>query len=158
MARPAMPVDMLSDSTRISNEEREARAKEEQRLKGKSNKINPPKNWSPERKKLFRFIVRECFPPDTLCNLDYYLLEELAISLDRKAKFDAVIDEDLEELTDVQTRQARESCRKSALDCMRELGMSRAARAKVADKAASMAKQRGKPETVFDIMSEDDED
>lgn len=154
MARPTLPVDMLSDSTRISNAEREARAAKERELRGKSDHLEPPHEWSDERKALFVFIVSECFPEDSLCNLDYFLLEELAISLDRKAKFDLMIDEDIEELTNVQMRQARESCRKSALDCMRDLGMSRAARAKVADKAASIAK---KPMTVFDVMGDDED-
>lgn len=155
MARPTLSVDDLSDTTRISNEERETRKKVEKALQGKSDKLKAPRHWSKERKKLFKFIKEECFTPDMLSNLDYFLLEELVISLDRKAKLDELIDEDLEELTDVQTRQAREHCRKSALDCMRDLGMSRAARAKVADKVASMSK---KPVSVFDIMGEDDED
>ena len=157
MARPTLPVDMLSDGTRISNAEREARAAMERELRGKSDRLDPPAEWSDERKDLFTFIVRECFPEDSLCNLDYFLIEELAISLDRKAKLDILIDHDgagVEALSNVQTRQARESCRKSALDCMRDLGMSRAARAKVADKAASIAK---KPLTVFDVMGDDED-
>ena len=76
------------------------------------------------------------------------------MSLDRKATLDKLIDEDLEHLENVQTRQAREHCRKSALDCMRDLGMSRAARAKVADQVASMTK---KPVTVFDVMGDDED-
>lgn len=155
MARPTLSVDDLSGTTRISNEEREARKKIEKALKGKSDKLKPPRYWSKERKKLFRFIKEECFTPDMLSNLDYFLLEELVISLDRKTVFDKLIDERLEELENVQTRQAREHCRKSALDCMRDLGMSRAARAKVADKMASMSR---KPVSVFDIMGDDDED
>ena len=92
MARPTLPVDMLSDGTRISNAEREARAAMERELRGKSDRLDPPAEWSDERKGLFEFIVRECFPEDSLCNLDYFLLEELAISLDRKAKLDMLID------------------------------------------------------------------
>ncbi|MVM54538.1 P27 family phage terminase small subunit [Gordonibacter urolithinfaciens] len=154
MARPTLPVDMLSDSTRISNDEREVRKSVEKALQGKSDKLRPPTHWSKERKKLYNFIKKECFPPDTLSNLDRFLLEELVVSLDRKATLDKLIDEDLEHLENVQTRQAREHCRKSALDCMRDLGMSRAARAKVADQVASMTK---KPVTVFDVMGDDED-
>lgn len=149
MGRPAKSVGDLSPTTRISNAERDARERAEGALMGPSDALAPPESWKAARKESYWFLAG-CFPERSLCNMDAPLLQELTLSIERKAMYDSLIDADPRLLEDVQVRQARESCRKSMRDCMADLGMSRSARAKVANHAAAAAE---KAVSVWDAAS-----
>ena len=64
MARPAKA--MAVSNQKISKEERENREETKKKIKGKNNKLKPPKYLNDRQKKVFKFILNELKESDIL--------------------------------------------------------------------------------------------
>ena len=151
MAR--LPKSVSSDGPvkGLTKAENETRAAVELAQLGAADELDPPAEWDEKRRRVYLSVVG-AFPTDSLCNLDAPLLQELAISLHRKHPLDARIDANPHLLEDVDVIRARKHLLDSATRCMKDLGMSRTARAQIADRAASAVK---KAATVFDFVGDE---
>lgn len=61
-------------SKHLTEQERKNKIETEQKLKGSSDNIKPPKHLSAKQKKIFKYIVYELVNSDILGNLDIYVL------------------------------------------------------------------------------------
>lgn len=155
MARPAKPVSMQSDGTRIANDEKRARQEAEEEMRGASDKLHPPKSFPERRKQIFRETVEELSERGMLGNLDHYVLVKFSTAVDMLERIDGIIEADMEEIENAKLRNAREMYSRDFFKCCTELGMSPASRAK---SAIARAENTKKPPSVFDIIGADDED
>ena len=129
MARPAKSVNTMSKN--LTKEEKEIRAKTEEKLKGGADKISPPKHLSKKQKKIFRNIVKELEASGILGNLDIYILSTCAISLDRMETIETMINENPELISDKDLRLANTKYTNDFFRCCNELSLTPAARAKL---------------------------
>ncbi|SFC14833.1 phage terminase small subunit P27 family [Clostridium uliginosum] len=129
MARPAMSASVTSKH--LTEEERKNKIETEQKLKGNSNNIKPPKYLSKEQKKIFKYIVNELVNSELLGNLDIYVLSTTAICIDRLQEIEKLINEDIEKLNDRKLMGSRKDYQSDLFRCMSELSMTPASRAKL---------------------------
>lgn len=129
MARPSKSVHLMSKN--LTHEERQAREKQEQKLKGKADKLKPPAHLNSNQKKLFKYIVNELESADILGNLDLYILETCVIAIDRKREIDQLINEDITQAFDPQVIGAKKKYTDELFRCCNELSLSPQARAKL---------------------------
>jgi P27 family predicted phage terminase small subunit len=138
MARPAKSVNTMSKN--LTKEEKEIRAKTEEKLKGGADKISPPKHLNKEQKKIFRNIVKELEGSEILGNLDIYILSTCAISLDRIETIETMINENPELISDKDLRLANTKYTNDFFRCCNELSLSPQSRAKIGN--LSLQKQQ----------------
>lgn len=77
MPRPAKPIALCGDRLKISNEEKEARLKSEERYRGKSDMIYEcPSDLETElEREIYMYIVNCLKPANILQNLDIFLIK-----------------------------------------------------------------------------------
>ena len=80
MARPAKAID--TNSQKMSKQERKAREETEKKLRGNNDKIKPFSYLTKRQKAIFKDILKN-LNPDILSNLDTYLLNQTAITIER---------------------------------------------------------------------------
>lgn len=129
MARPAKAIGTKTGA--ITKEEEEIRKKTETKLKGKSNRLTPPKYLTDNQKKIFRYIIKELKEADILGNLDVYVLTTAAISIDRLATMEQQINDNSSLLLDTHFMTAKDKYTKDFFRCCNELSLSPQARAKI---------------------------
>ncbi|MEG0899553.1 MAG: phage terminase small subunit P27 family [Oscillospiraceae bacterium] len=130
MARPTKAVN-----TRIGNmtkAEREQRLEGEQKLKGKNDKILPPKYLTKEQKTIFRYIVKELEQSGILGNLDVYILTTCSIAIDRLETIETMITANKEMLGNATFMSSKDKYTKDLYRCCNELSLSPQSRAKIA--------------------------
>lgn len=143
MARPTKSVTLLSKN--LTHEERQAREKQEQKLKGKADKLKPPSHLNTNQKKLFKYIVKELEKAEILGNLDLYILETCVIAIDRKREIDIYINEDITRAFDPQIIGAKKKYTDELFRCCNELSLSPQARAKLGNLNIESQKNNSDP-------------
>ena len=153
MARPAKPLSEQSGA--ITKEETIARDKAEKKLKGNNTRLKPGSYLTNSQKKIFKYIVNELKAADVLGNLDVYVLELAAISIDRIRNIEMTINETPEELANSKLMAAKEKYSKDFFRCCNELSLSPQARAKIAIASVKAVKENRNP--ILDVLSDDDD-
>lgn len=153
MARPSMSASVTSKH--LTKEEKENKIEAEKKLKGKADKIKPPKHLSKEQKKIFKYIVSELVNADILGNLDIYVLSTCAICIDRLQEIEKLINEDIEKLSDRKLMSSRRDYQSDLFRCMSELSMTPQSRAKVGNLNINVQQKKSDP--VLSILSSDNE-
>lgn len=130
MARPSKPLALLSKN--LTKEEIEVRKESEDKLKGNSDKIIPPRGLlNPNQRKIFNYIVGEMRASNVLCNLDIYLLSKCSISIERMLEIEKQINENPKLMKDKDLRLANDYYTKTFFRTCNELGISPQSRAKL---------------------------
>ena len=151
MARPRKSVDTMSKN--LTKEERENRKLEEERLKGGSNKINPPDNLTKDQRKFFRYIVRELSEANILTNLDVNIKKKTSICLDRIRQAEDKLNEDI---FNKEALKVKDSYTKEFFRCCNELSLSPQSRAKLA--GINLQAKANAEDPVIKALKGDDED
>lgn len=163
MSRPAKSID--TNSQKMSKEERETRKKAEEELRGSNDKIKPFKYLNKRQKAIFKDILKN-LNKNILSNLDVYLLNQTAITIERLEAIEKQInnsgkstDENGKEIDklDIKSisslKSARDMYSKDFFRCCNELSLSPQARAKISITAPPQKKQ-----TLMDILGDDEND
>lgn len=163
MARPAKSID--TNLQKMSKEEREARQKSEKELRGDNSKIKAFKYLNKRQKAIFKDILKN-LNENILSNLDVYLLNQTAITIERLEAIEQKINnagkvknEDGKEIdtldvkTIVNLKSARDMYSKDFFRCCNELSLSPQSRAKL-----SISTPVEKKKTLMDILGDDDND
>ena len=150
MARPAMSVK--TTSKHLSKDEIDAKLGMEEKLKGKADKLRPPKYLSAPQKKIFKFIVRELEGSDILGNLDVYVLTECSIALDRMQEIESRINEEPHIILNDKLLQAKDRYIKSFFRCCNELCLSPQSRAKM----GNLNLQAKEENPLLKVLSDDE--
>jgi len=161
MARPAKAID--TNSMKMSKEERKAREENEKKLRGNNDKIKPFSYLTKRQKVIFKDILKN-LNPDILSNLDTYLLNQTAITIERLESIEKEINSASEYLdengkkknrldakTIIKLKSVRDMYSKDFFRCCNELSLSPQARAKI-----SLNVQPTKKKTLMDILNDDD--
>lgn len=82
MARPCKAAGVLTENSQTKAEIK-GRIDNEEKLKGKSDKIIAPEQLTKTQKIIFKFIVDELEESKLLGNLDLYILTNTSIAIDR---------------------------------------------------------------------------
>ena len=82
MARPTKPAIVLSECSQ-TKEEIQNRIDNEEKLKGNSDKIDPPEGLDENQVGIFNFIKNELEASKLLSNLDIFILAKCAIAISR---------------------------------------------------------------------------
>lgn len=162
MARPAKAID--TNSMKMSKEERKEREETEKQLRGSNDNIKPFNYLNKRQKVIFKDILNN-LNKDILSNLDTYLLNQTAITIERLESLEKGINEaskitdengKIKDKLDVQLiaslKSVRDMYSKDFFRCCNELSLSPQARAKISLNAIPPKKK-----TLMDILNEDDE-
>ncbi len=162
MARPAKAID--TNSQKMSKQERKTREEAEKKLRGDNGNIKPFSYLNKRQKAIFKDILAN-LNSEILSNLDTYLLNQTAITIERLESLEkeinsasTIIDEngkkkdklDVSMITSL--KSVRDMYSKDFFRCCNELSLSPQARAKL-----SINTQPPKKKTLMDILSEDDD-
>lgn len=129
VARPSMSVK--TTSKHLTKAEITAKSNTEEKLRGSSDKLRPPKYLTLSQKKIFRFIVSELESSEILGNLDVYVITECSIALDRMQEIETCINQHPEQMTSNAFMSAKDRYTKSFFRCCNELCLSPQSRAKM---------------------------
>jgi P27 family predicted phage terminase small subunit len=129
MARPTKSVKVMSKN--LTKEELEGRTEMEDKLKGGSDKISPPRHLNTDQKKIFNYIVSELSASGILGNLDVYILETCAIAINRIQEIEEMINDDIDNLINKSLMSAKDKYTKDFFRCCNELSLSPQSRAKL---------------------------
>ena len=162
MSRPAKAID--TNFKKMSKEERKEREETEKKLRGNNEKIKSFKYLNKRQKAIFKDILKN-LNKNILSNLDVYLLNQTAITIERLESIEKEInnaskitDEDgkIKDKLDIKTitalKSARDMYSKDFFRCCNELSLSPQARAKL-----SISMPPEKKKTLRDILEEDDD-
>lgn len=167
MARPAKAID--TNSQKMSKQERKIREESEKKLRGNNDMIKPFSYLTKRQKAIFKDILNN-LNKDILSNLDTYLLNQTAITIERLESIEKEINSageyeyldknnknkkgyNLDAKTIISLKAVRDMYSKDFFRCCNELSLSPQARAKL-----SINTQPEKKKTLMDILSEEDED
>lgn len=143
MARPSKSVKTMSKN--LTKEEKMIRAETEERLRGGTDKISPPKHLNARQKKIFKYIVKELEPSQILGNLDIYILAQAAIAIDRLQEIEKMINEDTTRMFDKEVLAAKDKYTKDFFRCCNELSLSPQSRAKLGNINLQVKQQQEDP-------------
>ncbi|MBR4627773.1 MAG: phage terminase small subunit P27 family [Ruminococcus sp.] len=129
MARPA--ISAKTTAKHLTKSETDAKLGTEEKLKGRGDKLRPPKYLTAAQKKIFKFIVRELEGAEILGNLDVYVLTECSIALDRMQEIESRINEEPHNILNDKLLQSKDRYLKSFFRCCNELCLSPQSRAKM---------------------------
>ena len=152
MGRPAMSAKVTAKH--LSDAEMKSKLAAEERLRGKADRLWPPKYLTASPKKIFRFIVGEMQESGVLGNLDVYVLAECSIALDRMQEIESRINQDPEQLSNDKLLQAKDRYTKSFFRCCNELCLSPQSRAKIGNLNLTAAEEN----PLLKILSEEEEE
>lgn len=153
MARPAK--SLATTSGAMTKAETEEREKAEKKLKGKDDKVRPPKYLTYDQKKIFRYIVNESKEAGIIGNLDVYVLTMAAVCIDRITDIENQINEDPQLLLESKLMAAKEKYSKDFFRCCNELSLSPQARAKLSIANVKAIKENRNP--ILDVLEDDDD-
>lgn len=143
MGRPAKSVTTMSKH--LTQEEYEQRKAQEEKLKGLSDKVKPPKYLSKGQKKIFKYIVQELQASGILCNLDIFILSTCSIAIDRLQAIEKLINEDINNLYDKNLMSTKDKYTKDLFRCTNELSLSPQSRAKLGNLNLSVQQDNDDP-------------
>lgn len=132
MARPCKSAKVLTEKSQTKAEIQD-RIDTENKLKGGTAKLKPPKYLSANQRKIFREIVGMLNEADILSDKDVYLLSECSISINRMQDIEELINKSPESLFDSSVMSAKDKYTKIFFRCCNELCLSPQSRAKIAN-------------------------
>ena len=153
MARPAKSLATVSGA--MTKAESEERKKTEKKLKGRSDKLKPPRYLTRDQKKIFKFILDETEEAGILGNLDVYVLTMAAVYIDRVADIEKQINENPQLLLESKLMSAKEKYSKDFFRICNELSLSPQARAKISIANVKAIKENRNP--ILDVLEDDDD-
>lgn len=154
MARPCKPAAVMNNH--LSKGVIAKRIENEERLKGKDDKIKPPSYLNRNQKTIFKYIVQEMQESNVLSNLDIYILTSVSIAIERVRTCEETINKALAEgdvsaLENSALIRTKENYMKDFFRCCNELGLSPQSRAKFANINLQSAQQEVDP--VLELIS-----
>lgn len=141
MGRTAKSVGVTSKH--LTKDEKENRERNEELLKGSSDKLIAPNYLTDEQADLFYFIIDELKESNILGNLDVFVLSQAAISIDRLNKLEELINEDESYLMNSSFMGCKRQYSADFFKCCQELCLSPQSRAKIS--LANMNKKEDDP-------------
>lgn len=143
MGRPAKAIN--SKVSHDTKEEIEIRQETEKKLRGKSNRLTPPKYLTPEQKKIFRYIVTNLKEAEVLGNLDIYILSVTAVTIGNLIELDKAINFETNAALRLKMMATRDKYTKDFFRCCNELSLSPQARAKLSITDVKSSKENKNP-------------
>ena len=129
MGRPCKSVITLSKN--LTNDERNNRTENEEKLKGNSTSISPPNYLNLRQKKIFEYIVTELTTSGILGNLDVYILSTCCIAIDRLEVIESKINNKFSMIMNKDLMAAKDKYSKDLFKTVNELSLSPQSRAKI---------------------------
>lgn len=152
MARPAKSINVISKN--LTNEEKKIRIESEKRLKGNADQLKPLRYLNKRQKQIFKYIITNLEESKILGNLDVFVLNQTAISIERLESLEKQVNENPGLLITNGYKSARDMYSKDFFRCCNELCLSPQSRAKLS--ISNLNKQPEK-KTLKDILGDDDE-
>lgn len=146
MGRPAKNVDL--SKAHMSKSEKTKRKNLENQLKGNSDNIKPVVYLNQNQQKLFYELIKELKGSGILSNLDVYILSACAISLDRIAFSENILNKNH---FNKEALKIQEQYMKQFLRLCGELGLSPQSRSKISSLAETEANKNKNP--VIQILN-----
>ncbi len=143
MGRPAKSVK--TQSRHNTKSEEKERLEIEEKLRGKSDKLKPPKYLNESQKKIFKWIKKELTESGILSNLDIYILTQFSIAIDRLQAIEMKINDDFELVFDKDLMSSKDKYTKDLYRCCNELCLSPQARAKIGSLNINAQKDKNDP-------------
>lgn len=163
MSRPAKAID--TNSMKMSKEDRKNREENEKKLRGSNDELKPFKYLNKRQKAIFKDILKN-LNKEILSNLDIYLLNQTAITIERLESLEKEINnaskfkdangkeqDKLDVRTIANLKSVRDMYSKDFFRCCNELSLSPQARAKISINTSVPEKK-----TLMDILNEDDDE
>jgi len=138
-------MSVATTSKHLTHEERKARQEQENKLKGKADKLKPPTYLNSHQKKIFKYIVSELESSGILGNLDLYILTTVSIAIDRLQEIETMINEDITNAFSNNVIGAKKKYTDDLYRCCNELSLSPQARAKLGNINIETQKQKSDP-------------
>jgi P27 family predicted phage terminase small subunit len=159
MARPAKSIKI--NSQKMSKKDRKEREEKENELRGSNENIKPFKYLNKRQKTIFKDILKN-LNRDILSNLDIYLLNQTAVTIERLEAIEKRINEanlsiiesgkdSLNVFEITKLKAARDMYSKDFFRCCNELSLSPQSRAKL-----SISVPTKKKKSLFDSLNEED--
>lgn len=155
MARPSKSI--ASSTGKISKEEKKTRLDTENKLKGSDDNIVPLKHLNKRQREIFNYIVENLENAKILGNLDVYILNQTAISIERLEMLEKQANKDINFLFDGKYKSVHDMYVKDFFRGCNELCLSPQARAKL---SISAVPKKDEKKTIASLLTdeEDDED
>lgn len=134
----------------MTKEEKAIRGEAERKLKGKGDKLTPPRYLCREQKGIFKSVVKELSASELLGNVDVYILSAFAIAISRLREIEQRINEEPELLRDRALMSSKDKYTKDLYRCCNELCLSPQSRAKIG--AAAMTAAKGSENPLLEIL------
>lgn len=150
--RPATPSSSKTGHTAGKNR---ARTKIEKKMAGKNERLVPDDYLTKPQQDIFWNIVHERESTNTLGNLDVYVLNRAAITIDRLQTLDRQANEDPSVLQDAAFIRTMKELSTEWFRYCSELGLSPQARAKY---SGAVTQTEEKKPSLMDILNEEDDD
>lgn len=149
--RPATPSSSKTGHTAVKNRKR---TKVEKKMTGKSDKLMPDDYLTEQQQNIFWNIVHERESTNTLGNLDVYVLNRAAITIDRLQALDRQANQNPEVLQDAAFIRTMKELSTEWFRYCGELGLSPQARAKY---SGAVTQNEEKKPSLMDILNEEDD-
>ena len=151
MARPSKSI--TSSTGKISKEEKEIRLETENKLKGGNENLIPASYLNERQVEIFNYILSNLEESKVLGNLDVFVLNRTAITIERLENLDKQANENEEIIFTTAFKSSRDMYSKDFFRCCNELCLSPQSRAKLSISAVKQPEKK----TLKDILAEDDE-
>lgn len=151
MARPSKSI--TSSTGKISKEEKEIRLETENKLKGGNESLIPASYLNERQVEIFNYILSNLEESKVLGNLDIFVLNRTAITIERLENLDKQANENEEVIFTTAFKSLRDMYSKDFFRCCNELCLSPQSRAKLSIAAVKQPEKK----TLKDILAEDDE-
>ncbi|RXI50186.1 phage terminase small subunit P27 family [Clostridium tetani] len=138
-----------------TKEEIEKRKEQQEKLKGKSNKIEPTQKLNQNQTKIFYLIKSEMAESEVLCNLDSYMLTQFSIAIDKLAYLDELVEKKPGLILNKDFKSSKKLYFDIFTKCCTELSMSPQSRAKLAN-INSLAQQDKEDPIIKALQGDDD--
>lgn len=157
MARPCKAAGVLTDNSQTKAEIK-GRIDQEEKLKGKSDKIRAPEQLTENQQKIFNFIVNELEESKLLGNLDIYILTNTSIAIDRILQIEYKINKNPSLMFRKEIISSKKSYSSDFFRGCNELSLSPQSRAKLANLNLQADKDKKNPLLAALEDDEDDEE
>lgn len=151
MARPSKSI--TSSTGKISKEEKEIRLETENKLKGGNENLIPASYLNERQVEIFNYILSNLEESKVLGNLDVFVLNRTAITIERLENLDKQANDNEEIIFTTAFKSSRDMYSKDFFRCCNELCLSPQSRAKLSITAVKQPEKK----TLKDILAEDDE-
>ncbi|MGN2369388.1 phage terminase small subunit P27 family [Clostridium cagae] len=152
MARPCKSASILSECSQTKDEINERVANEE-KLKGKSDKIEPTQKLNENQLFLFNFIKNELIDSNILGNLDSFILTKCAIAIDRLQYIEKRINDKNSLMFNKDFMSPKKLYDADFYRCCNELSLSPQSRAKLAN--INLTAKEKKEDPLLQALNDD---